>query len=329
MDGTLREASASSAMLKYFESVFGARLAVGYGRWVDGCRARRVEGYDASVASIGGVGQQHQTTAQSDRARSQSGALLLKLCVHVPGPLSPSLCSRRLTDRQVRIPSHIHTIFRLKGNCADDNHHRSSKGGRQLSRKEARKQEREGRKQRKAQFYTSHGAPKPSLSKRAADHEHPDSPQRKRSKLSQPESNAEAFQAPVNGSKTAKPIKAPTASKGVSERETPLEKASRRADSTLRTAKAKSVTSAAPVVPRSRQEEEDDAYIAYLESKLGYRKGGKRTTKYGKGGDDGLDGAWYLPRVLLKHSSCLTEHRLIPRSRHYRDVYILIIIKGT
>ena len=112
---------------------------------------------------------------------------------------------------------------------------------------------------------------------------------------------AKASPAPVNGHKTANPTKSSAVSKALSDKETPLEKASRRADFTSKTAKAQSVTSAAPVAPRSRQEEEDDAYIAYLESKLGYRKGGKRTTKYGKGGDDGLDGAWYLSRALFKH----------------------------
>ena len=44
-------------------------------------------------------------------------------------------------------------------------------------------------------------------------------------------------------------------------------------------------------LPRTPQEEEEDAYIAYLERKLGWVKGGKRTSNYGKGGDeDGLDG---------------------------------------
>ena len=178
---------------------------------------------------------------------------------------------------------------------ADDSHRRRQKGGRQLSRKEARKQEREGRKQRKTQSYASYGAPKPPPFKRAADHEHPDSPQRKKAKLSQPVSNATVSHVSVKSNKTAKPVKAPGAPRSVPDRETPLERASRRAESTLKTAKAKSIASAVPVVLRSHQEEEDDAYIAYLESKLGYRKGGQRTTKYGKGGDDGLDGAQYSP----------------------------------
>ena len=39
------------------------------------------------------------------------------------------------------------------------------------------------------------------------------------------------------------------------------------------------------------QEKKEDAYIEYLESKLGWKKGGSRTGRYGKGLDeDGLDG---------------------------------------
>lgn len=180
------------------------------------------------------------------------------------------------------------------GGPVDDTRRGGPKGGRQPSRKEARKQEREGRKQRKAQFHTSHGAHKPSQPKRAADNEHPDSPQRKKVRLSQPATKAKPPQAPASGSKIVPFTKASSNSKKASNGETPLEKASRRADSALKKARAESVTSAPAIAPRSSQEEEEDAYIAYLESKLGYRKGGKRTTKYSQGNDDGLDGTWYF-----------------------------------
>ena len=46
-------------------------------------------------------------------------------------------------------------------------------------------------------------------------------------------------------------------------------------------------------IPKTSQEEKEDAYIAYLERKLklGLVKGGKRTAQYGKGEEgDGLDG---------------------------------------
>lgn len=50
-------------------------------------------------------------------------------------------------------------------------------------------------------------------------------------------------------------------------------------------------TSRGTVPLRSRAEDEEDSYIAYLESKLGWSKGGYRAKSYGKGlKDDGLDG---------------------------------------
>lgn len=43
--------------------------------------------------------------------------------------------------------------------------------------------------------------------------------------------------------------------------------------------------------PRTQKENEEDAYITYLESKLGLKKGNSRNTKHGAGMDeDGLDG---------------------------------------
>jgi nucleolar MIF4G domain-containing protein 1 len=44
--------------------------------------------------------------------------------------------------------------------------------------------------------------------------------------------------------------------------------------------------------PRSDREKQEDAYIAYLEGKLGWKKGKEKTKSYGSGLDeDGLDGA--------------------------------------
>lgn len=70
---------------------------------------------------------------------------------------------------------------------------------------------------------------------------------------------------------------------------TALEKLAERSE-VPRGTKAKAKVLPAPILRGSR-DEEDDAYIAYLEKKLGWTKGGKRTTKYGKGEEeDGLDG---------------------------------------
>lgn len=172
----------------------------------------------------------------------------------------------------------------------DDTHHRGPKGGRQPSRKEARKQEREGRKQQKVHFYTSHVVQKPPQPKRAADNEHPDSPQRKKARFSQPTTKAAPTppRVPAIGSESVPLTKPSGNSKKVPKGETPLEKASRRADAASK--KARASTSAPAIAPRSGREGEEDAYIAYLESKLGYQKGGKRTTKHGQEDDDGLDG---------------------------------------
>lgn len=66
--------------------------------------------------------------------------------------------------------------------------------------------------------------------------------------------------------------------------ETPLERLSRKASN-----HTPKVTS---ILPRTRQEQQEDAYISYLESKLGWSKSGSKTSKYGKGmEEDGLDGA--------------------------------------
>jgi nucleolar MIF4G domain-containing protein 1 len=55
-----------------------------------------------------------------------------------------------------------------------------------------------------------------------------------------------------------------------------------------------------PAAPlRSEREKQEDAYISYLESKLGWRKGRDKTKSYGSGLDeDGLDG-------VLSHTSPL------------------------
>jgi nucleolar MIF4G domain-containing protein 1 len=47
------------------------------------------------------------------------------------------------------------------------------------------------------------------------------------------------------------------------------------------------------VPDRTERERQEDAYIALLEGKLGWRKQGRKTTSYGAGLDDeGLDGVY-------------------------------------
>lgn len=44
-------------------------------------------------------------------------------------------------------------------------------------------------------------------------------------------------------------------------------------------------------LPITREEDKEDAYIRYLEGKLGWKKDGAKTSTYGLGlADDGLDG---------------------------------------
>ncbi|KAK7033227.1 MIF4G/MA4-domain-containing protein [Favolaschia claudopus] len=154
------------------------------------------------------------------------------------------------------------------------------------SRKELRKQERAGAKQRKAEFFS---ASLHSNSKRVAEEEHAESPQRKKVRLS----NSETASKPVpsaqvdsqptkriaGDSSRAKPVNAEQPNSKPAEpkpkpKQSALEKLATRVDPTP-----------AFAGPRSRQEKEEDAYIAYLEGKLGYagRKNKKRE-------DDGLDG---------------------------------------
>jgi nucleolar MIF4G domain-containing protein 1 len=152
----------------------------------------------------------------------------------------------------------------------------SSKGGRgQLSRKDVRKQDRQDRKSRKAEHHSrAHMQPRERsvTLKRAATHEPPQSSRRKKARFADP-LPAQASLAPPEPL-PARPTKRIAAPKPKSA----LEKL----DEKSRTA--------APL--RSEREKQEDAYIAYLENKLGWRKGKDKTKSYGAGlHEDGLDGA--------------------------------------
>ncbi|KAJ7170843.1 hypothetical protein C8R43DRAFT_981266 [Mycena crocata] len=155
-----------------------------------------------------------------------------------------------------------------------------------VSRKELRKQERSGRKQRKAEFFA---APQPAA-KRGAEEEHADSPQRKKIKLAGTADAGSKQPVPVQASTkpsiaTSEPkaMKAPKTVKPVKKTKTALEKLVGRPD-----------PSPASLGPRSQKDREEDAYIAYLESKLGY--GQKKNKKE----DDGLDDLFDLADSLAQ-----------------------------
>ncbi|KAI0694615.1 hypothetical protein BC835DRAFT_1415230 [Cytidiella melzeri] len=162
-------------------------------------------------------------------------------------------------------------------------------GGRQkLSRKDVRKQEREQKKQRKAEFFSSSH---PHHAKRHAEDEHIDSPSRKRARLSEvKESTKQTGQKPSKhkthhfkpSSQESHEPQRIANKEPHSKPETALEKLARK--------KSGLDAGGLPKAPQSQQEQQEDAYIRYLESKLGWAKGGARTSKYGKGiEDDGLD----------------------------------------
>ncbi len=113
-----------------------------------------------------------------------------------------------------------------------------------------------------------------------------DTPRRKKAKL---ESIQESVARPTPTSadaseKTGRDRTEPSSAK-TSKAKTPLEKLAERAVA------PKITKPTLGAILRTPQEEKEDAYIAYLERKLGWVKGGKRTARYGKGEDeDGLDG---------------------------------------
>ncbi|KAF7977509.1 hypothetical protein HWV62_3486 [Athelia sp. TMB] len=147
---------------------------------------------------------------------------------------------------------------------------RNGKTRHQLSRKDARKQDREDKKKRKADFFSA--PPKANLVKRPAPTEHTESPQRKKTKLSAAEPTRPPAPAlPTQVKPALKKTLTSVASANPSKPRTALEKLVSRNDA-----------SPLPRSSRSQKEREEDAYIAYLESKLGR---GKKTAE----DDDGLD----------------------------------------
>ncbi|KAG6853988.1 hypothetical protein C0991_011851 [Blastosporella zonata] len=132
-----------------------------------------------------------------------------------------------------------------------------------ISRKEARKEERQNRKKHKAEYFSS-GA----NNKRRAEEDLEESPRRKKAKHDQPNVALEPKRDPLKA--VAKPTPDPERQRII--KKTPLEK--------LATKKLQ-----APRIP-DRKADEDDAYISYLEAKLGYSKGSKRKKS---AEEDGLD----------------------------------------
>ena len=116
-------------------------------------------------------------------------------------------------------------------------------------------------------------------------HEHAESPQRKKQKFDRNSSNKVTTPEPGPSKGVARSEKDET-------RQPKQPLSSKKTDrNSVSKASSKKTKLDPTFIPKSRQEEEEDAYIAYLESKLGWKKSGKKSTQYGKGlEDDGLDG---------------------------------------
>ncbi|TFY83229.1 hypothetical protein EWM64_g793 [Hericium alpestre] len=137
-----------------------------------------------------------------------------------------------------------------------------------VPRKEARKQDRAQKKQRKAVHF----------SKRASTEvEHPDSPQRKKVRLSKPESDQANPRSTHSKSKPDVHVKDGKAG---------VRKVSTKATSKPKSALEKLAAGKCPIEPpRSQRDKQEDEYITFLERKLG---GGKGKGPSSKGLDDGL-----------------------------------------
>ncbi|TFK33233.1 hypothetical protein BDQ12DRAFT_691462 [Crucibulum laeve] len=166
--------------------------------------------------------------------------------------------------------------------ASNDHPHARHRSHHQLSRKEARKEQRSTQKQKKAAFFSQN--PK----KRFAEDEHAESPQRKKTRHEEVPAGKPILRpsVAVNPSNPPKLPKAEISSRGSTVSAMPKSAKT----STKPTVLEKLVRGSSSRLPpsRSQKEEEDDTYIAYLESKLGYSKGDKKKKK-SEADEDGLD----------------------------------------
>ncbi|KAF9243388.1 hypothetical protein BU15DRAFT_86369 [Melanogaster broomeanus] len=148
--------------------------------------------------------------------------------------------------------------------------YQNTKKNSQRPRKDARKEDRLDRKKRKAEHFST----KAASTKRQIEEEHVDLPKAKRRKsVHFAEDIAPARIANSHGSishSVKKSKQKPTALEKLASNST-----SRKSHKT------------ASGIPRTREEQEEDAYIAYLEAKLGYSKSGGKRKKEDE--DDGMD----------------------------------------
>ena len=162
-----------------------------------------------------------------------------------------------------------------------------------MPRKDARKQERESRKQKKAAYFSVNNK------KRLAEEEHHESPQRKKPRQApSAEPRVTVFS---NNSNEISSIKAKE-SLVAQLPAAPVVKTNKLTKSKIIHAAGRDSHPTA----MSRVDDGEDAYISYLESQLGYSKSGKRKKI---ADDDGLDGM--NDDILTLSCSCQSSLRLI------------------
>lgn len=159
-----------------------------------------------------------------------------------------------------------------------------------MPRKDARKQERESRKQKKAAYFSVNNK------KRLVEEEHHESPQRKKPRqASSAEPRVTVFSNEISPTKAKESHVAQSPAP-------PVAKTNKLTKSKIMHAAERSSHPTA----MSRIDNEEDAYISYLESQLGYSKSGKRKKV---ADDDGLDGM--NDDILTLSCSCQSSLRLI------------------
>lgn len=155
-----------------------------------------------------------------------------------------------------------------------------------VSRKEARKQDREGKKRRKAEYFSSTA----TTSKRVVASPHPESPLPKRrtvTEVPRPQSSDLQSRKSLSGHSST-----------LESKDNGLVASSRKPSSRLVN------RSTLPTLPRSRQDEDEDRYIALLETKLTSGKKSKNGAGYVKDiENDGLGGEYSYFALWITTSS--------------------------
>lgn len=149
------------------------------------------------------------------------------------------------------------------------------------ARKDTRKQERLDRKKRRAVHFST----TPVAVKRKTEEEHVDVPDSKRKKT-------------VRFADSSPPLKESHQEQVSDARKSTKSKSKHTALEKLASQSTRTAPNIVSRIPRTREEAEEDAYIAYLEAKLGYAKESKRR----KGEEaDGLDGGYMYLRFRHGH----------------------------